>query len=73
MIDDQNIKAVANSKIIYIFKIVLKSCFTAGCLKVITKNEKIRKASLKPLKELCAEFCTACHSQLIQDAKGCLA
>lgn len=40
MIDDQNIKAVANSKIIYIFKIVLKSCFTAGCLKVITSNEK---------------------------------
>lgn len=35
--------------------------------------KKITKASLKTLKELCAEFCTACHSQLIQGAKGCLA
>lgn len=36
MIDDQNIKAVANWKTIYILKIIFKSCFTAGCLKAIT-------------------------------------
>lgn len=36
MIDDRNIKAVANWKSIHIFKIILKSCFTAGCLKAIT-------------------------------------
>lgn len=36
MIDDQNTEAVANSKTIYILKIIFKLCFTAGCLKAIT-------------------------------------
>lgn len=36
MIDDQNIKAVAISKTIYILKIIFKSCFPSGCLKAIT-------------------------------------